>query len=197
MTRKMGFTLAEVLITLGIIGVIAGLTIPALMNQTNKAEYVSALKKSLSNLNQSYSMLKNDNGGSIKSLCATNDSTCLANLFKPYLKYQSEVSGVPNSTNLPNCWDNAEMRDATESHVCLVLNDGTAIDFDEEYSDCNTICAIVNIDINGLKKPNKWGQDRYGFMMLDNNIVPLATNCHDGNDTWNDNAGCAYKYLYQ
>ena len=45
-----GFTLAEVLITLVIIGVIASMTIPTLMNKTNKQEYVSRLKKAYSTL---------------------------------------------------------------------------------------------------------------------------------------------------
>lgn len=52
-TSSPAFTLAEVLITLGIIGVVAALTIPALMNSTGNAEYVSAYKKTLSVLNRS------------------------------------------------------------------------------------------------------------------------------------------------
>ena len=44
------FTLAEVLITLVIVGVIAALTIPTLINKTQKQEFVSGLKKSYSNL---------------------------------------------------------------------------------------------------------------------------------------------------
>lgn len=45
--RKNAFTLAEVLITLGIIGVVAAMTIPTLMNKTNDAELKSAYKKML------------------------------------------------------------------------------------------------------------------------------------------------------
>ncbi len=49
---KKGFTLAEALITLVIIGVIAALTIPAILVNTEQHEYKSALKKALSALNQ-------------------------------------------------------------------------------------------------------------------------------------------------
>ena len=42
------FTLAEVLITLGIIGVVAAMTMPTLMNQTQGAQYKTAYKKALS-----------------------------------------------------------------------------------------------------------------------------------------------------
>lgn len=47
-----GFTLAEALVTLVIIGVIAALTIPAILVNTEQHEYKSALKKALSALNQ-------------------------------------------------------------------------------------------------------------------------------------------------
>ncbi|MGN0030797.1 MAG: type II secretion system protein [Candidatus Gastranaerophilaceae bacterium] len=50
--RRLGFTLAEVLITLGIIGVVAAMTIPTLIANTNGAKFRSQFKKSLSTLNQ-------------------------------------------------------------------------------------------------------------------------------------------------
>ena len=52
MTRRSGFTLAEVLITLGIIGVVAAMTIPNLIANTNGAKFRSQFKKSISTLNQ-------------------------------------------------------------------------------------------------------------------------------------------------
>ncbi|MBP3820359.1 type II secretion system protein [bacterium] len=50
--RRSGFTLAEVLITLGIIGVVAAMTIPTLIANTNSAKFRSQYKKTLSTLNQ-------------------------------------------------------------------------------------------------------------------------------------------------
>ena len=52
MTKRFGFTLAEVLITLGIIGVVAAMTIPNLIANTNSAKFRSQFKKTLSTLNQ-------------------------------------------------------------------------------------------------------------------------------------------------
>ena len=51
-TKRFGFTLAEVLITLGIIGVVAAMTIPTLISNTNSAKFKSQYKKTLSTLNQ-------------------------------------------------------------------------------------------------------------------------------------------------
>ena len=52
MKKFNGFTLAEVLITLGIIGVVAAMTMPTLINQTNGAQYRAAYKKALSAISQ-------------------------------------------------------------------------------------------------------------------------------------------------
>ena len=52
MTKRFGFTLAEVLITLGIIGVVAAMTIPTLISNTNGAQFKTGFKKALSTLNQ-------------------------------------------------------------------------------------------------------------------------------------------------
>ena len=55
--RKMNaFTLAEVLITLGIIGVVAAMTMPTLMNSTQGAQYKAAYKKALSALSQAVTL---------------------------------------------------------------------------------------------------------------------------------------------
>ena len=54
--RKLGFTLAEVLITLGIIGVIASLTLPSLMTNTAEREYATAWKKAISSLTEAVQM---------------------------------------------------------------------------------------------------------------------------------------------
>ena len=56
MIKKQGFTLAEVLITLGIIGVVAAMTIPTLISNTNGAQFKTAYKKALSTLNQAVLM---------------------------------------------------------------------------------------------------------------------------------------------
>ncbi len=56
MTKRFGFTLAEVLITLGIIGVVAAMTMPTLMNSTQGAQYKAAYKKALSALSQAITL---------------------------------------------------------------------------------------------------------------------------------------------
>lgn len=56
MTKRFGFTLAEVLITLGIIGVVAAMSIPTLISNTNSAKFSAQYKKTLASLNQAVLM---------------------------------------------------------------------------------------------------------------------------------------------
>lgn len=56
MMKKQGFTLAEVLITLVIIGVIAAMTLPSLLGGTNKQEIKTGLQKAMSTLSQAVTL---------------------------------------------------------------------------------------------------------------------------------------------
>lgn len=51
-SRFSGFTLAEVLITLGIISVVAAMTLPSLMNKIQKRDTAARLKKFYSAMNR-------------------------------------------------------------------------------------------------------------------------------------------------
>ena len=57
-----GFTLAEVLITLGIIGVVAAMTMPSLIQDKQNTERVSQLKKVYSTLSQAYLQAVSEKG---------------------------------------------------------------------------------------------------------------------------------------
>ena len=56
MKKRFGFTLAEVLITLGIIGVVAAMTIPTLIQNTNSAKFSAQFKKDISTLGNALEM---------------------------------------------------------------------------------------------------------------------------------------------
>ena len=88
-SRKIAFTLAEVLITLGIIGVVAALTMPALIQQQHKLVVETRLKKFYSVINQAITMSERDNGD--KLYWTPSDSDDLWNSYlKKYIKYVKE-----------------------------------------------------------------------------------------------------------
>ena len=83
MSRK-GFTLAEILITLTVIGVVAALTIPTLLQKTNDAELKTALKRDYGIL-AAGKLIANNNGGSLANVAFSYDQ--LKNLFLPHFNY--------------------------------------------------------------------------------------------------------------
>ena len=87
---KKGFTLAEVLITLGIIGVVAAMTMPTLINNHREKETVVKLKKLNSTLQNAYNIMRQEEyGSSINSILdyGTNDE--FIDNFTKYLKVQN------------------------------------------------------------------------------------------------------------
>lgn len=62
MNKEFGFTLAEVLITLAIIGIIATLTIPSLRYESNKQQWVSALAKNYKSMDEALKFSQALNG---------------------------------------------------------------------------------------------------------------------------------------
>ena len=73
--RMSGFTLAEVLITLGIIGVVAAMTMPTLMNSTQGAQYKAAYKKALSAIAQGVTLNVALDGASFADTTAASTTT--------------------------------------------------------------------------------------------------------------------------
>ena len=61
-SKKAAFTLAEVLITLGIIGIVAAMTIPTLISDYQEKAYVSKVKKVYSMLSQAYKFVELEYG---------------------------------------------------------------------------------------------------------------------------------------
>ena len=208
------FTLAEVLITLGIIGVVAAITMPTLINNYQKKAAVTAAKKAYSTLSQAYTQLVNDNGEGL-SVCSINNSECLGKLFAPYLKSLNGSGKLytPSSEKAEGCWEDNDIGMVTETHYCFSAVDGISYDFDMEYQEANKKQALIYVDINGLKRPNKFGKDRFAFIVLNSTLLPAkdflgedyytsAPTCDDGKAANNgstaySNAGCAYKYIYE
>lgn len=149
------FTLAEVLITLGIIGVVASMTIPTLMNSVTDQTTKATTKKEISVLNQVLTLINSDTG--IVGQCSASNHQCLRNLFLPYFKYIKTC----DSPNNGDCFASNMLVSGWQNGASVVLNDGTAVLFYKYPTDAQTqgdmgmnALGEALIDLNGLKKPN-------------------------------------------
>lgn len=172
--RKYGFTLAEVLITLVIIGVIAAMTVPTLMNNTNSQEYRSALKKAISALNQAVTMHYALEGALVNDEHSTDG--VVGNIFAARLNVIN--SGTVTTAN----W--AGTGDGACSGTVFITADGIAYcvnTFEDGAcnSDGTTSCGEILIDVNGMKKPNKLTEngtqpkDIYKAQLFAQRVIPL------------------------
>lgn len=175
------FTLAEVLITLGIIGIVAALTMPALISKYEHIVLKSQFNKFFSNLQNVFYMMRNDNGG-IDYECYFNSpnyvtsecsqmwdefykkvkvvKTCTyrANGCSPTYKSKSEVLAQGGSVKNTGCSMDGAL---TKVHV---LPDGSFII--STYTSVEHLNTFFAFDVNGNKGPNKWGYDMF-YVSLD------------------------------
>lgn len=184
--RYVGFTLAEVLITLGIIGVVAAITIPTLISKYQKQEYVTRLKKAYSEFNQALRLMANDYGcpGDLKctKLFDGSDTLMLGEALVKYFKVSKNCGLTEPATCWPNTispyYDGSNRNHTAEDyyadHYNFITADGMTYsirnDSCADYNLSNEVnitqlCAHVWIDINGPKGPNNWGRDNFEFFI--------------------------------
>jgi len=167
--KKKGFTLAEALITLVIIGVIAALTIPAILVNTEQHEYKSALKKALSMLNQVIELnIALDGYGPLGA--EDMDSTTVEDtLFEMFRKRMNVISTTdeykgghqtnkafftadgmryefPEAPELPG----AGVTLAEKNGHCATADIAVEDDYGREQ---DKPCLII-VDVNGERRPN-------------------------------------------
>lgn len=207
---RKGFTLAEILITVVIIGIIAALVIPSLIHNIQDQQYKTAWKKTFSDLSQATNRILLDNGGTLKGVFQNNND--LGNKYLAYLSYVKQCNGGA-SFNI--CWhDNTNTRTLDENTYnsydfwgpSAILNNGSLLDFylDNTYCTNNTpgwnpppsMCGIIWVDINGFKGPNTFGKDIFVIWIQENGIKPLGVQGDGFVDTCNTSGqGCSAQYL--
>ena len=93
--------MAEVLITIGIIGIIAEMTIPSLMVSIQRKDTYASLQKALSVLNQAAAIIRQNNGGDMTDAVVSGDTQNqdYANLFAAQMKVVKQCKGSDDATN--------------------------------------------------------------------------------------------------
>ena len=213
--RKLAFTLAEVLITLGIIGIVAAITIPQLINNYKAKRLRTQFLKSYSTIQQAFKEMEADD--------VSTDPTTYNTLeyYKTFMNYlQAPMDcGIGDNKYLPCVY----MRDSSSKNYKpyktyngktnasmilfddgqIALQDGTLLLF-ENYA--ATMTALVSVDLNGYNnKPNRWRYDLFTFQLVDNQLkamgdtgttyTDLSTYCNVNSQDEYNGIACAKKAL--
>lgn len=202
--RKQGFTLAEVLITLSIIGVVAALTIPSLVKNFEEAITAVRARKAYSQLVQAWTLYIADNKGEVVGSPALSSTTTFSNNFiKKYFKYAKSVNNHVVKTFKAT---------TTYSVNGIQLKDGTLLLVRGFKDDCGRddgilYCAVIYFDINGDKGPNRIGYDTFIAALLEDKVThlngtdpnaPINRTCivPESDASWyNDGYGCLNRIL--
>ena len=208
-----GFTLAEVLITLGIIGIVAVLTIPAVMKNYRNRLYTTQLEKAYAQITDAAKAIMQDEHvdnfyetkvvgtctrkGDDKKNCENGPEYFLNNYFKTVKKNcatgdADELCVAGSSTSSYKYIDGSNAGGISTNYYCVQLASGAAICAN------NTIakCTSVIVDVNGQAEPNIVGRDVFSMDIHkngtisdydsgcgDNNIGCAANRCNEGGRT--------------
>lgn len=170
-----GFTLAEVLITLGIIGVVAALTMPSLITNYQKKQIVTQLKKAYSTFSQALVLSQYENGNSSEWDVTEAGSSYEENLayfekyWKPYLKVlkvcktMQECGYKYGGYAMLNDKQKFSYYGAYNNQIPgFIYGDGTYA-YIRPYGFNNIKLQLLSIDLNGAKAPNIIGKDVFQF----------------------------------
>lgn len=173
------FTLAEVLITLGIIGVVAAMTVPSLISNHNKSVVEARLSKAYNVFSNAIRLSEIDNGMMKDWPTGANlDMDTFWNIYiKPYFVGAKLCTNCYDCGYPKNCnngefyrkWSSdgsAWTISSDSSRILFQLADGTIIFFPRNTFGIDGKPAYVSalyIDINGPKKPNEGGRDVFYF----------------------------------
>lgn len=185
------FTLAEVMITLGIIGIVAEMTIPTLVRNFEEQKTATLLKETYSLLSQAFTLaVQNEGTPDTWALTGWEDNSTVGskNIMDKLIPH---IKIIKNCGTDEGCFAssykllNGSNMALASYNSKVVLANGVALQAWSGYPNCSrsigqfnttkTICGSVEVDLNGTQKPNVNGRDYFVFWLTKYGIVPNGT----------------------
>ena len=192
-----GFTMAEVLITIGIIGVVAAMTLPGLIADKRRTELYNQLQVAYSLISQALSRMNAENEYPV--IPSDYDGRKFKEAFIKYFDSPIDCGwgGVWNTTNSDLCMTgegNTEgTGDISEAYTTFnkasnkiganLLDDGqfalkNGMLILIENPEISPADLLISVDVNGKNKnknPNAWGHDLFTFQIVsDGRLLPMG-----------------------
>ena len=193
MKKLFGFTLAEVLITLGIIGVVAAITTPTLVTNVKNRSYATALKSTVGDLENAFAMAMSverigrlhDASFMSNAPVDFNSSAEVKNTFINNLRQYIKIANVETmnssqyytqkNTALHQMNNSGGMGDITtiNNHIPITLKNGSVMFIETRNDGHPELAAFVWIDVNGPAAPNTIARDVFLFdLASDGTLAP-------------------------
>ncbi|MBQ8459398.1 type II secretion system protein [bacterium] len=203
--RSAGFTLTEVLITIGIIGVVAALTLPNLIQNSFEKRVVSQLREVQSILAQAVRHAEQEDGDvsgwGMNYDGSSQDAEIIAEKIKPYIKLAYDC-GLTDEKSIctPNIiykklnGNNHINYSVSSNYYKIKLLNGSSIWFRSGKKNTEKFDIDFFIDINGSNPPNIVGKDLFN-LLYQNGSVGISDaekdSCKKDKSGW----GCSYYIL--
>lgn len=193
--RHQAFSLAELLLAVTIIGIVASYTIPSLLQNIEDATFKAAFKKIFSTLNSALTLSRQDNGG-VLNACNSSDCVCLGNIFLNHFNYIKTCNSLGqgcwpgygkfyyfNGVPVTSVWQSPfAQTPAGNNPLTVVLSNGVSLLFRMPGTWDSEIAGIENrhhikigLDVNGLKGPNVLGRDIFLVYLYKDRLYPYGS----------------------
>jgi len=176
--KKTGFTLAEVLLVITIIGVVASLTIPDLITNVQEQQYKAGFKKTFNSvtaaaieIKEDYGSLNNAFSGATSADQTDNMQSIFCNNLNCLKQFGWNQQG--NCASIDRYELDGEQTNIFVERPCAILSDGTTLNFN--WSAGNPLNSYLIVDVNNQKKPNTMGLDVFIIQFeVDGRILPAG-----------------------
>ncbi len=218
---KKGFTLAEVLITLGILGVVIAMTMQTLVQKHQNKVIITQLNKTYSELQNIVNLISFEQNDDILNFVELTKEAELNKIFMSYYDNAKDCTAnkcfenqnITYYTYAGNPIANSEGIQPINvyfSRPRFITKDGRLFIFGGRDSYGNNSATnygqIISVDVNGpFKKPNAWGRDTFSFRIMEKQIYPCGGkvvcsnpynyNCNESEKGLYAGIGCTYYAL--
>ena len=171
---RRGFTLAEVLVTLGIIGVVSAMTVPTLMQNYQRKSYVTQLHKVYNEFSQALLQYQTDKNAVNLTEAGLVSQDAANSFVKSYFKTVQECD------SMDDCFEDKYMTLSGENfstysrsvHSFVLANGASVrVSYVKEFENSVNKLFNVGVDVKGKKGPNILGRDLFFFAVYNNGLI--------------------------
>lgn len=197
-----GFTLAEVLITLGILGIVGAMTIPTILQNIQNMQFKVAAKAAYSKASQAVQQIKLKDGG----VWLYGGSASFISALLPYFKTVNTCKPLYGCVPYSNSSTMYKSLYGDNANTIYVVASGEFVTADGMFFGIDDWFCIISVDVNGyIKGPNIYGKDLFMFQVKNGSLLPMGakgtkypadTYCDKTTSNIEQGLGCMY-YVMQ